>query len=186
MQPKHLLLRLTAVVVNSRCKKQVSMSRPPPPHGGQEGPPTPADAESVNSIVRALYEAVSFAPGGAPDWDRVRALFFPGARVVPPPPPDSATKILDVESFIARSQLYVEQTGLSARGFYEIELDRHVDSFGNIAHVLSSYESRHTAAHPTSVQRGVNSIQLLNEDGRWWVVSALWDIKKQGHAPAGP
>jgi len=46
--------------------------------------------------------------------------------------------------------------------------------------VFSSYESRRSpAAKP--FQRGINSIQLLNNGKRWWVLSILWDEERAGN-----
>jgi len=30
------------------------------------------------------------------------------------------------------------------------------------------------------LKRGANSIQLCYEDGRWWVVSTIWDNEREG------
>jgi hypothetical protein len=60
-------------------------------------------------------------------------------------------------------------------GFHEREVSRRVDRLGAVVHVLSAYE---TKRHPTAIDRlgqGVNSIQLVNEDGGWRVVSLCWD-----------
>jgi hypothetical protein len=185
--PGHLLLPLIAVrrtLINPQ--NRYCMSSPPNPPESREAPPVLSmDVGSINSIVRALYEVVSFPPGGEPDWDRLRSLFYPRAVVIPPRPAEGATEILDVEKFISNSRAYVEQTNLRAKGFREVELDRHVDVFGNLAHVLSMYEARHTVADPAPVQRGANSIQLLNERGRWWVVSIFWDIECEATALPG-
>lgn len=37
----------------------------------------PDDVASIDGIVEALYEAVSFEPGGSPDWERLASLFHP-------------------------------------------------------------------------------------------------------------
>ncbi len=37
-----------------------------------------------------------------------------------------------------------------------------------------------TAADSAPFMRGINSIQLLNDGGRWWVVSVFWDAERPG------
>ena len=43
-----------------------------------------------------------------------------------------------------------------------------------IAHVLSSYEARRNADDAQPFLRGLNSIQLLNDGARLWVVTVFW------------
>ena len=43
----------------------------------------PADVSSPEALVRATYETVSRAPGKPFQWDRLRSLFLPGARMIP-------------------------------------------------------------------------------------------------------
>jgi hypothetical protein len=84
--------------------------------------------------------------------------------------------LLDLDGFIARVQPHFE-----ANGFYEKEIARHIEQFGQIAHVWSTYESRH---HPDDAQpfgRGINSIQLFNDGKRWWIVSVYWQQETEAH-----
>ena len=67
-------------------------------------------------------------------------------------------------------------------GFFEKEVARRVEQFGNIAHVWSTYESRHTNDAPEPYIRGINSIQLFNDGARWWVMNVYW----QAETPTGP
>lgn len=43
----------------------------------------PADVKSPDAIVSAVYEAVSGSAGEERDWDRLRSLFLPEARLIP-------------------------------------------------------------------------------------------------------
>ena len=52
-----------------------------------------------------------------------------------------------------------------------------VQTFGNVAQVFSSYESRH-APGEAPFARGINSFQLVYDGKRWWVVSILWDEER--------
>jgi hypothetical protein len=64
------------------------------------------------------------------------------------------------------------------QGFYEKQIAVRVEQFGNIAHAFSTYESRYAAADPQPFTRGINSIQLLKDANRWWVVSIFWDAER--------
>ena len=59
-------------------------------------------------------------------------------------------------------------------GFFEKEISREVETFGNVTHVFSTYETFRTAEDSTPFMRGINSIQLLNDGERWWIVNIYW------------
>src|SRR6266404_5872412 len=92
-----------------------------------------ADVESVDAIITAAYDVISGPAGKKRDWDRNRALFFPGARLIPTATVagrndvDLAPLILDVEGYISR----VEPL-FAKKGFYEKEVARRVEQFGRI------------------------------------------------------
>ena len=54
------------------------------------------------------------------------------------------------------------------------KLFRKSESFGNITHVFSTYESFRSKSDAEPFLRGINSIQLLNDGKRWWVVNIYW------------
>lgn len=135
-----------------------------------------ADTASIVAIIAAIYDSLSFAPGGEPDWERFEALFHPDGRLVPPASPEGSP-VLDLATFQQRSRAYIEQIGLRAKGFHERELGRRTDRFGKVAHVMSGYESRHQPSDADPFARGVNSVQLLHEHDRWWVLSIAWDVE---------
>ncbi len=67
--------------------------------------------------------------------------------------------------------------GLAQReDFYEKELKRKVSLFGNIAQVWKPFEIR-TNPEIASNIRGLNSIQLHYEKGRWWIDSWTYEME---------
>ncbi|HEX8456689.1 MAG TPA: hypothetical protein VF656_05140 [Pyrinomonadaceae bacterium] len=138
-------------------------------------PPVRQDVESIETILTAVYASISGAKGQARDWDRFRSLFVPGARLVPTikrPRGDYTTRVLTPEEFITSSGKFMEE-----QGFYERAIANHVEIFGNIAHVFSVYEGRHATSDPKPFVRGINSIQLMNDGKRWWVVTIFWQAE---------
>jgi hypothetical protein len=102
----------------------------------------------------------------------MRSLFAPEARLmiaVPHPDGSFALRVLAVEDYIARNS-----KAFASMGFFEHELARTSENFGQIAHVFSTYESRHATGDAKPFQRGINSIQLYNDGKRWWVVNLVW------------
>ena len=134
-----------------------------------------SDVESIDAIIAATYDVISGPAGKRRDWDRERSLFYPGARLMPTATVAGrndvqlAPQILDVEGYIARVEPLFENSG-----FYETEIARRVEQFGSIAHVWSTYESRHDPGEPEPFMRGINSIQLFHDGKRWWLLSIYW------------
>jgi hypothetical protein len=141
-------------------------------HAQQEPGANAADGKSIDSLVTAVYEVLSGPAEQKRDWNRFRALFVPGAHLVPVSPQPGggfAGRVLSVEDYIVRTEPL-----LAREGFYEQEAGRRSQQWGHIAHVFSTYESRH-AKGEKPFMRGINSIQLINDGRRWWVLSVLWD-----------
>ncbi len=69
------------------------------------------------------------------------------------------------------------ETMFATQGFHERELARHVDTFGNIAQVFSTYHAFRKKDDKEPFLRGINSFQLLNDGKRWWVVSIFWQAE---------
>ena len=141
-----------------------------------------SDVVSIDAIVTAAYEVISGSAGKKRDWNRERSLFLFGARLMPTAVEagrndvDLAPQMLDVEGYIARVGPLIEK-----RGFYEKEIARRVEQFGQISHVWSTYESRHDLSDPEPFMRGINSIQLFNDGKRWWIVSIYWQHESARH-----
>jgi hypothetical protein len=142
----------------------------------------PEDVASIDAIVKAAYESISGPAGQTRDWERLRSLFLPGARLIPTVKEagrddvDLAPNLLDVDGYIARVKPF-----FSSNGFYEIEIARRVEQFGQIAHVWSTYESRHDMSDAKPFMRGINSIQLFKDGKRWWILSIYWQPEMAEH-----
>lgn len=54
------------------------------------------------------------------------------------------------------------------------------EEFGHMAHAFSSYESKRSPDDAEPFQRGINSMQLLNDGERWWFVTIYWDAERTG------
>lgn len=139
----------------------------------------PADVRSPDAILAALYDVISGEKGKARDWARFRSLFAPGARLIPTSPrPDGGTnvRVLSADDYASTIGPRLEQSG-----FFEREIARTTESYGNVMHAFSTYESRRLASDPAPFARGINSIQLLKDGERWWVVTIFWDSERPGN-----
>src|SRR5947207_16008708 len=139
-------------------------------------PANPADVASMVAIVASLYDVIS-GPPGARNWDRFRSLFVPGARLIPTgvrPTGEVGSRVMTVEDYATRSGPFLEKNG-----FFEREVSRRLEKFGSIAHIFSTYESRHKADDAKPFARGINSIQLMNDGKRWWIVTVFWQAEDE-------
>ena len=162
--PPLLLLRIFAVTVSAPVSTAA------------------VDAGSIEGIITTLYALISGAPGQPRDWDRFRALFIEGARLIPTNraihdgqgghPPE----VMDVETFIRTTGPVVQPMG-----FDERQIAMRVERFGCVAHAWSTYESRRAPGDAEPFARGINSIQLYHDGARWWVVTVFWDSERAGN-----
>jgi len=63
------------------------------------------------------------------------------------------------------------------KGFFETEIGRRIERFGNVAQVRSVYETRRAANGPL-LGRGVNYLLLYWDGARWWITGAVWDDER--------
>jgi hypothetical protein len=115
-----------------------------------------------DGIPAALDAAIT----GPADKDRacMKALLIPEARVMFGTDGVPSYSIQTLDDWIAR---------VKARGHVTLEEKQvkfHIERYGNIAHLWSSYALR---SDGKQVARGINSIQAINEAGGWRVTSIL-------------
>jgi hypothetical protein len=136
-----------------------------------EQEPKVADVTSIDGMIKAWYDIVTGPKGQPRPWGRDHTLY------------NSETRFLSVgrgpkgklHATLYDHQGYVNAVdkGLTERGFYETEIHRVTQRFGNTVHVYSTYESREVANGPVTA-RGINSIELFHDGTRWWIMYAQW------------
>lgn len=149
----------------------------------------PADVATLDSIIAALYDVISGPAGRRRDWDRFHSLFAPGARLIPtaarrPPGTPADAPLTGNEEYVPRALTpdeYVERSGpfLEGQGFFERETARRTEQFGHIAHAFSTYEGKRKQDDKKPFVRGINSIQLVNDGRRWWIVTVFWEAETE-------
>jgi hypothetical protein len=143
----------------------------------------PEDVKSIEAITAAIYDTISGPAGKARDWNRFRSLFIPDARLMPvrlPRPDATGPQHNDVSPYTVEN--YIERSSpiMVTQGFAERGVANRIEAFGNIAHVWSTYESRHDFKDAQPFARGINSITLIKDGDRYWVVQILWDSERPG------
>jgi len=128
------------------------------------------DVGSIDGMIKAWYDIVTVPKGQTPDWGRDHTLYIDDIRFVE----IRQRKDGLVPHIVSHQQFADESAPIAVGGFYEREIHRVTERFGNIAHVWSTYESRRSADGPV-IARGINSIELFYDGRRWWIANAVWD-----------
>lgn len=136
------------------------------------------DDAAIGDVIDGMYAMIS-GPAGPRDWDRQAELFHPDARQMRTGVGDHGKAwivIMGLEQYRRDTQPFFD-TG----PFFEVELARRVEVFGNMAHAWSHYEAKRDPGDLVPERRGVNSIQLFKgEDGVWKIISMIWDNERPG------
>jgi hypothetical protein len=164
---------------------------PPPLVGSLAGHPgwaaakSPGDVDTVEHLLGSLYDVISGPAGKPRDWERFRSLFLPDGRLGVIRPDAAATADQPArksDAILLTPDMYVERDDpyFKAHGFFERSIANRVEEFGNLVHVWSTYESRHAADDVQPFARGINSIQIVHAQGRFWIASIMWDDERSG------
>ena len=129
------------------------------------------DVKSVDAIINAYYDVVSGSRSEPWEFERDKYIHSINAIITR----------LDENGKSESHTLEAEYIpiGLSPKeDFYENELKRKVSKYGNIAQIWSAFEIR-TDPKTESNIRGLNSIQLHYENGRWWIDSWTCEMESE-------
>jgi hypothetical protein len=132
------------------------------------------EVDTPGHLLVAIYAAIS-GPAGERDWNHFRTLFLPEARFTrtePKPDGTIAVNCMSVDDFVQAAGDYFKK-----EGFYENGVVNRVFRYGRMVDAISSYESRHAPAEKPFA-RGINSVQMISNGKRWWVVGIAWDDER--------
>ena len=131
---------------------------------------TPAETSTIEALTETGLKIISGPKGQKRDMEKFKALFLPNAQMggVFFKGDSSFVRITTVEKFAERNgPAYAEL------GFYENVLGLRVERFGNLATAFQTYETRYSKDGRVE-DRGVNTYQLVFDQGRWWIASLLF------------
>ncbi len=139
--------------------------------------PLRGDIETLDGIINAYYESVSGPAGQPANRARDESIHYPGARV-------GISGVDGEGNPFLRSMTIGEYHdrfgGPRQQPFYEWEINRVIQRFGNVAHVWSTYVSS-DVPDGEARSRGINSIQLYFDGTRWWVTGWIFDSERAGN-----
>ncbi len=139
--------------------------------------PVQAQQADVDAIISDLYESISFNENTDPDYDTFHSLFIDNARLI---------SVRDTSSSRLSPQEYEEIMSQQRENgkiiaFKEYELHRETEIYGGVMHIFSTYQTQLETPEGSNSARGINSIQLMKENGSWKVVSLIWYEENEAH-----
>lgn len=129
----------------------------------------------IQRLIDTFYKIISGEKGEQRDWVYFKSLFFENAQLMSMKfnnQNDCISIPVDVDSYIIGLNKF-----LRANDFYEYGLDYDIKVFGDIAHVYSQYEAKTSLQDCQPVKEGINLVQLAKSEGKWKIISMLWQDK---------
>lgn len=138
-----------------------------------------ADFTTIDGLFKVMYESIS-GPPGAQDFELSRQMHYPGSRLVRTRLDEAGRPV----AFSFSAEEYEENVRglLSDIHFYEVETDRRVVRFGNVAQVFSAYEAWDAPQGGRLLKKGMNFAHLYHDGTRWWLMHMIWDDEREGVA----
>lgn len=130
------------------------------------------NVKTLDSTIETLYAVISGEQGQERNWEQFNYLFHPEAKLIP----TGKNQAGEINATFMTPEGYITRASkmLTDIGFFEKEIHRTEDTFGTITQIFSTYNSYKHDSMDQPFARGINSIQLLNDGKRWWIISIYW------------
>lgn len=135
------------------------------------------DTKSVQNILDAYYDCISGPIGEKRDFERLKNLFHPEARLIYSNWSNETGKAYllvfkTIDEFIGKMGY------LDKKGFYEHEVSNVVHSFSSVTQVFSTYRFR---VEDKSIPdgQGMTSYDIFYDGDRYWILSMFWAAENQ-------
>jgi hypothetical protein len=171
------LIAIGLLATSFAVAAQTAPAQTPAPQTTAAFQARPADVDTIEHILAAVYDVIS-GPPGPRDWDRFHSLFYTDAKFILTG--TGKDGIAHAKMFSADDYIKLSEPYFLKEGFFEVSISNRIENWGDIAHVWSTYESRH-AKSDKPFERGINSFQLFNDGKRWWVLNVAWQNEDPEH-----
>lgn len=174
---KKLVVLFLIIVVNFNIQAQKKSKK-----DSKETIEFTVDSTSVltlDSTLKTLYKVISGEKKVERNWKQFKFLFKPEAKLIA----SGKDKSDNYRVHYMSPDDYIKSSGkwLVKNGFFEKEIFRKVDTFGSITQVFSTYEAFYSKSDDAPFMRGINSIQLLSDGKRWWIVNIYWAQESESY-----
>jgi hypothetical protein len=128
------------------------------------------DHGAIEALIHRQFASLSWSAGKLADWEGFAADFFPEASLYPSARP---AKRQTVQAFVKRIRQLAETTLVS---FEETVLGTEIRVFGNVAVAIAACEITES---DVEVNRSVEALLLIKDEGTWRIVSQAWDTASE-------
>jgi hypothetical protein len=130
---------------------------------------------TIDNLLSTMYQIISGEAGSTRNWALFRKLFRSEARINALGKDKHGMEryiSLTIEDYIRGAESSFQKQSLQ-----EVEIGRITEEYGDMVHIFSSYETKNALIDDDDkvLQRGINSIQLIYRDGRYWIISLLFN-----------
>jgi len=130
--------------------------------------------QEIDTLTRRFYECICFNHEHYPKFDRLQELFYGDGKLMN----GNYDKPIEftVQSYSQALMHQIEEG--NAVFFSQQEISDITEVFGKTAQRVSVYEYSFTPENKEPWKRGVNYMQFILIDGKWKIVSMLWNDEK--------
>lgn len=129
------------------------------------------NVQSLNSTVKTLYSIISGEKDVDRNWKLFKFLFKEDAEIIL----TIKNKNTGDRKYYLSIDDYIKSYGkwLFENGFYAKETERVISTFRHMNNLTSTYAYHYTDNN--GIFKGVNSINLINENNRWYISNIKWN-----------
>ncbi|WP_333819804.1 hypothetical protein [Ohtaekwangia sp.] len=127
--------------------------------------------KEIDQTIQRMYQTLSFTDGTWENAEQLLEVFLPEGKLISNA--EQSPQVWTPEQYIQTSRANLSKRHI--RSVEEKELHSKTDLFGKIAQRFSTYQVRFNIDGKEVIRKGINAIQLIWKDGKWMIVSIIWD-----------
>lgn len=131
------------------------------------------ERRDIDALTESVYRCLCFADGDLPQFEKLKSFFREDARLMFLQ--NGRLEVQSLDSFAANLRAAIEKGQFSAS--FEKETDAQTEIFAGIAQRFSAFAAYASDQTDEPYCRGVNSFQFVKEQGRWRIISLLWQFE---------
>ncbi len=134
--------------------------------------PISQEEKAINNVVNKVYSSFKVDSKEQPDFEYIKTLFTPNGTL-------GFVRNDTLVSYSIDEYLSNMKTGFTKNKISllkEWEIKGETEYFGNIAHRISTY-GVYVNTTDKIAERGIISFQLVKTNGKWLVLSMIWNAE---------
>lgn len=129
----------------------------------------------IDHLTKRFYESICFSAERFPNIDSLQELFYGDGKLING---NFENPLEFTVSSYMQAMMHQIEDG-NAAFFSQQEIADTTEVFGNTAQRISVYEYTFFAEKHIPWKKGINYIQYIFTEGKWKIVSMLWNDEKE-------